>query len=53
LEGSGLGLAISKAYAEMLGGEIIVESEEGKGSKFTLTIPFNLGDSKNLLDLST
>lgn len=39
-EGSGLGLAISKAYAEMLDGEIFVESVEGEGSKFTLTIPY-------------
>jgi two-component system sensor histidine kinase/response regulator len=39
-EGSGLGLAIAKAYVELLGGEIWVESEEGKGSdfKFTLSI---------------
>ena len=41
LEGSGLGLAISKAYIDMLGGEIFVESEPGKGSKFTFTIPHN------------
>jgi len=40
-EGSGLGLAISKAYAEMLGGVIRVESEEGKGSRFTVTIPYS------------
>ncbi len=38
-EGAGLGLSISKAYAEMLGGNIWAESELGKGSKFYFTLP--------------
>jgi signal transduction histidine kinase len=41
-EGSGLGLSISKAYADLLGGEIFVESEEGKGSTFSFTLPYEL-----------
>jgi hypothetical protein len=39
-EGSGLGLAISKAYIEMMGGQIWLESETRKGSVFYFRIPF-------------
>jgi len=38
-EGAGLGLAISKAYVEMLGGSIRVDTELGKGSTFTFELP--------------
>ncbi len=38
-EGAGLGLSIVKAYMEVLGGEIRLESKEGEGSTFSLTIP--------------
>jgi PAS domain S-box-containing protein len=40
-QGAGLGLSISRAYVEMLGGEIWVESKEGIGSAFYFTIPYN------------
>jgi signal transduction histidine kinase len=37
--GSGLGLAITKSYVDLMGGEIWLESEFGKGSQFHFTLP--------------
>ena len=44
-EGSGLGLSITKAYVEMLGGNIRVESQSGKGSQFYFEIPIKKGEN--------
>jgi PAS domain S-box-containing protein len=41
IRGTGLGLPITKALIEQHGGQIWVESELGKGSKFTLSLPVN------------
>ena len=44
IQGTGLGMAITKNIVEMMGGTIAVESEEGKGSKFTVTLTVRLAN---------
>jgi len=39
LRGTGLGLSLAKKFAELLGGSVAVTSEEGRGSRFSVTIP--------------
>ena len=46
-QGAGLGLSITKAYIEMLGGNIWVESNEGIGSTFYFTLPYDAQLIKN------
>ena len=47
-QGAGLGLSISKAFVEILGGQLWLESEKGEGSTFYFTLPFRSVSKKNI-----
>lgn len=48
IQGTGLGMSITQNIVHMMNGKIIVESEEEKGSRFTITIHLKIQENKNL-----
>lgn len=46
LRGTGLGLSLARKFAELLGGRVSVESQLGKGSRFSVLIPIQYGGNK-------
>lgn len=46
--GTGLGLAITKDLATLMGGNISIQSEEGKGTTFTVTLPAPIPDPREI-----
>ncbi len=55
IEGTGLGMAITKQLLDLMNGKIEVESEYGKGSTFTITIPQDIAEDTAVgeVDMST
>ena len=53
VEGSGLGLAITSSLLDLMGGNISVESQYGKGSTFTMSLPQRIVDDTPIGDFKT
>lgn len=47
IQGTGLGMPIAKNIIDMMGGSIIVQSEKGKGSEFTVNLSCKIAEPKN------
>jgi signal transduction histidine kinase len=44
-QGSGLGFAITRSLVEQMGSEIMIESQPGKGSRFSFSVPVDDGEA--------
>ena len=49
-EGTGLGLALVKQIVELHGGQVMVESEVGQGSCFTVALPYEISQSNKIFN---
>ena len=48
IQGTGLGMAITKSFVEMMGGTIRVDTEQGKGTAFSVFLPFRIATEEEI-----